>query len=115
MPTFRWQIPPSQAWKAERWKLYMMQAVYQVLLSYAPRIEADMKQNAPWTDRSSNARQGLASFPDIDGELVILYAKQQVTYGKWLELAKQGRYAIVMQTMEQYYGDIWADVEATVK
>jgi hypothetical protein len=93
----------------------MMQAVYQLLLSYAPRIEASMKENRPWTDRTSNARQGLASFAVIDGEIVILYAKTQVEYGKWLELAKQGRYAIVLPTLEEYYADIWADVEALVR
>ena len=84
------------------------------LLLWAPQIEADMKRNAIWTDRTSNARQTLSAFVIVDGNRVILIAKQHMSYGKYLELSNQGIYAIVMPTLRQYYRPVWSGVRRAV-
>ena len=84
------------------------------LLRWAPQIEADMKRNASWTDRTSNARQGLSVFVIRIGNSVILVAKTQMSYGKYLELNNQGAYAIIMPTMRQYYRRVWSGVRKAV-
>ena len=115
MAKFVWRKPPSKAWKASVYKAALMRAVYLQLLGYAPRIEIDMKRNASWMDRTSTARQTLASFVYILGDLVILVAKQQVDYGKWLELRHQGRYAIVLPTLQRHYAPVWDAVKQVVE
>lgn len=66
---------------------------------WAPRIESHMKNKAPWTDRTGNARNGLAarSYRDRDEFGIVLY--HQVPYGIWLETRWSGRYAIIDPTL----------------
>ena len=103
---FRWVRPPSKAWDTRLYVRRLIEIVAMEMLLWAPQIEADMKRNAIWTDRTSNARQTLAAFVIVDGNRVILIAKQHMSYGKYLELNNQGIYAIVMPTLRQYYGRV---------
>lgn len=66
----------------------------------APKVEAHMKFNAPWTDRTGNARQGLSAqaFEDGPNHGIILF--HTVPYGIWLEVRFNGRYAIIDPTIE---------------
>ena len=70
---------------------------------YAPEAENWMKSNAPWTDRTGNARNGLAAraYGDRDGHGIVLY--HQVPYGIWLEVRFDGGYAIIGPALE-YWG-----------
>lgn len=75
-------------------------AVMAILDRDAPKVEAYMKQNAPWTDRTGNARQGLRAQSYDAGPTekgIILY--QQVPYGIWLEIKYSGKYAIILPTI----------------
>lgn len=56
-----------------------------------------MKENAPWTDRTTNARNGLHAVADSPekGKYEIVFAGT-VYYQIYLELANSGRYAIIM-------------------
>lgn len=76
-----------------------------VLEFYAPEVENWMKTNAPWTDQTGNARNGLAAraYQDRDGQGIILY--HQVPYGIWLEVRFNGEYAIIGPALE-YWGPI---------
>ena len=63
-----------------------------------------MKPNAPWTDRTGNARSGLnahAEFPSNVFELVLAHS---MWYGIFLELTNSGRYSILVPAM-LYWGD----------
>lgn len=68
--------------------------------------ESYMKENASWTDRTANARNGLAANADIQGTglftRVGLTLSHGVSYGIWLELANAGKYAIVGPTAQKY-------------
>lgn len=84
-----------------------------LLQSYAPRIEAWMKQNAVWTDRTGNARQGLLTDVEVViGEALYLYAAHKMDYGAYLELNHQGRFAIIVPALEHFAPLIWRDVKA---
>jgi hypothetical protein len=54
-----------------------------------------MRNNAPWTDRTGNARQGLfaRSFRRVSGWTIVLY--HSVSYGIWLEIAMDRKYKII--------------------
>lgn len=62
----------------------------------AARSETWMRTNARWTDRTTNARNGLFStVEDIDRNSWLLVLSHSVSYGFWLEVANSGKYAIV--------------------
>lgn len=62
-----------------------------------------MKDNAPWQDQSGDARALLSAkaTPVRPGISEILLS-HGVTYGLFLEIAHQGRYAILPQTMDNF-------------
>ena len=67
---------------------------------WAPRVESYMKTNASWTDRTGNARNGLAARAYREGKEAGIVLYHQVPYGIWLEVANSGRYAIINPTIE---------------
>jgi len=66
----------------------------------APQVEAYMKNNAPWTDRTGNARNGLAAHAYQEGDEIGILLYHQVSYGIWLEIAHSGKYAIIQPTVD---------------
>lgn len=72
------------------------------LEEFAQQCEAYMKLNAPWEDRTGDARSGLSATPDENeakGNLGIELA-HGVEYGVFLEFKFGGRDAIIIPTME---------------
>ena len=60
-----------------------------------------MKVNAPWKDRTTNARNGLAArFVGGDEPSLVLF--HQVDYGIWLEIKNDGEYAIILPTVQEF-------------
>ncbi len=74
---------------------------------WAPVLEAYAKENAPWTDRTGNARQALHSFVrELSSDTVALYLSHGMSYGVFLELRWAGRYAVILPTLQQHYGAV---------
>jgi hypothetical protein len=93
----------------------LVESLYGLAQYFAPAIESSMKANAPWTDRTANARQGLWCVPMRDGQTIIIHAAQSMDYGVYLETRNSGRYAVVLPTLETFYKPIWDGVEELVK
>jgi len=71
------------------------------------KIEAWAKQNARWTDRTTNARQGLKGEAYWENkEALVVAIMHQVDYGIWLELAMEKRYAILEEPIEQHKDEL---------
>ena len=68
------------------------------------------KLNAPWTDRTANARGGLHAnaYPINGGEAFELVVAHSVYYGIWLEVRFSGKFAILMPTVN-YIGALLMD------
>ena len=125
---FRWITPPSELGKAiEEYGKNLLIAVHAAAVYVGQRMQNDGRTGASWEDRTGNARSGL--FFAVDGfglgtvmgavtagaegeksdtvtvsgspERLILTFGHTVYYGKYLELAHGGRYAIVMSTIER--------------
>lgn len=81
----------------------------------ASQMEADAKRNAPWTDRTGNARRTLAGFAQWDstGSLLVGIAGH-MPYSPRLELHFGGRYAILAPTVDAYAPTILAAVARAV-
>lgn len=116
----RWIRPPEELARAiERYGDRVLQAVAAVAQYTATAMQNDAKANAPWTDRTGNARTGLfgTSEADFAQKVVTIYLSHGATidYGVFLELGGgsgaggdgngpgSGRYAIIMRTMQNHY------------
>lgn len=85
----------------------VLTAVQMIAGYWAGVFEAYAKENAPWTDRTSNARQGLHTFTqELGKETVAVYLAHQMEYGKWLEVRWAGKYAIIWPTIEAHLPEI---------
>jgi hypothetical protein len=75
-------------------------------------IEEYARTNAPWADRTGEARNGLAAAVESQGDNVFLALSHSVDYGQWLETIQSGRFAIIMPTLEQFSGQVFSAVGA---
>jgi hypothetical protein len=91
-------------------------AVTAVAGRIATIMQNSARGNAPWTDRTSNARTGLFGTAERDAaqQLVTIYLSHgaDIDYGKWLELANAGKYAVIMPTIEAYLPELRAELDA---
>lgn len=83
----------------------------------AARSTAWMKTNAPWTDRTSAARNGLHAVSSHSGSRFELLLSHAVSYGIWLEVANSGRYQIILpalrqasRELESLIRNLWSDL-----
>lgn len=60
---------------------------------------ADLKTQARWTDRTGAARSGLVAIPIHGRTFEEIYMAYSVSYGIWLEIANDRRYAIITPMM----------------
>jgi hypothetical protein len=75
---------------------------------YAAEAEQKAKENAPWTDRTGDARKLLKGEVVDDGEALGFSLAHRVEYGKHLETANSGKYAILKPTIEGLRADFFA-------
>lgn len=74
-------------------------AIRGAFLFQSARSTAYMKSAAPWTDRTSAARNGLhadTAFGEREYRLILAHA---VSYGIWLEVANSGKYQIILPAL----------------
>lgn len=79
----------------------MMDRVLTAATSYhATRAGAYARTNAPWKDRTSNARNGLFAKAERERPIYRIIIAHSVPYGIWLEVRWAGRYAIIRPTVD---------------
>lgn len=74
----------------------------------ATKLESYAKQNAPWTDRTGDARRRLSCKCEKVDSGIRLTLSHGVDYGLWLEIAKEKRYAIIEPTIRLKSQDVMA-------
>ena len=67
----------------------------------AQKMEAYAKPNAPWTDRTGNARLRLHGEHERTNDELRIIISHGVDYGIWLELAHEKRFAILLETLTE--------------
>lgn len=101
---FRWVKPPSATLipNLNTYGNRINSAVRAIADYIAQKMQGEMRQNAPWTDRTGNARSGLFSVVEqASRDLVFIYLSHghTINYGINLEVGYGGRYQIVMPTI----------------
>lgn len=76
--------------------------VHEVLEEMAREMEQYAKDNAPWNNRTGDARAGLKAEVDAHLTTPSLVLMHTIEYGVWLEIRWSGRYAIIMPTIEEF-------------
>lgn len=110
-----WQVPPSVlARNIESYAKRLLDAVFELAQVFAARIEAYAKANAPWTDRTGNARQGLAGRAYRMAASVVIYLFGSVDYQIYLETKHAGRYAIILRSLETHYAPLMSAIRGLV-
>jgi hypothetical protein len=81
---------------------YVMKRMAVSAHAFAPRAEKHIKETAPWTDRTSNARNSLTARPEIrnGGEEAVVILAHGVFYGIFLEVRFSGAYAVIIPSIE---------------
>lgn len=72
----------------------------------AARSTAYMKQTAPWTDRTTAARNGLHAVATNRPGRFDLLLSHAVSYGIWLEVKFNGRDAVILPSLRQAVRDL---------
>ncbi len=113
----RWVVPPETlALAIEKYGDRVITAVTAVAGRVAAEMANSAKSNAPWTDRTANARTGLFGTAERDttAQVVTLFLSHSpvIDYGIWLELAHGSSFAIIMRTIESHLPGLRNDLEA---
>jgi hypothetical protein len=58
--------------------------------------------NAPWEDITGDARSGLDVDVRMEGEVIVWEMSHSVDYGLYLETRWNGKFAIIMPTLEMF-------------
>lgn len=67
----------------------------------AKRMEGEAKDQAPWVDRTSNARNSIQGNFGWIGKRAVITLSGNMDYSKWLELAHEKRFAILVPTIQR--------------
>lgn len=67
---------------------------------HATRAVTYARTNAPWQDRTTNARNGLFARAERDAPVYRIIIGHSVPYGVWLEVRWSGRYQILRPTVD---------------
>jgi len=110
---FRWIRPPEQALSelTEAYVSAIERGILKIAQAYAPQIADWMKANAPWTDRTGNARQTLyTEVNHVVKSMVEIILSHGMSYGVYLELNNAGRYAIIDPAIDHWAPILWSEV-----
>jgi len=127
--SFRWVrgSPDDLARNVQQYGDQALAAVHAVAAYWGQMVQDEARRNARWEDRTGNARSGLFfaidgfGLPPITGHvpssamaqltdatvergskgLLIVTLGHTVFYGRFLELSRGARYAVVMSTIER--------------
>lgn len=99
----------------QEWERKQRAALLALGMHYAGLMGASARENAPWEDKTTHARDGL--FGDArnvkDGLRVRI--SHSMEYGVYLELCNQGRYAILEPTVNKFADDFFREAEEVLR
>lgn len=81
----------------------------------AKKLEAEGKRNAPWTDRTSNARNSIQGNSRWEGNQLAIILSGNVDYFVYLELAMEKKYSILLPTIDRNATEILRGFQKMVK
>lgn len=101
---FKWIVAPNQTipQMTEQYTRAVFQSGRRVAHEQAAEMQQYARTNARWTDRTGAARSGLTATVEETGPIGTITLKHGVPYGLWLEVANQGRFSIIPETIDVF-------------
>lgn len=102
---FAWIGLEGVADNLEGWAGWVTANIRKAAELLAAEMERDMKANAPWEDRTFDARAGLQAkvvFTDPTHFTIFLGHGKDIFYGIFLETRFGGRFAIILPTAQKF-------------
>lgn len=101
---FKWIVPPTAVFPqmAHNYTQAIFQSGRRIAYEQAEKMEQYAKANAPWTDRTGDARERLHATVEETGPIGTIVLSHGVDYGLWLEIANGGRFSIIPQTIDVF-------------
>ena len=101
---FKWIVAPNQTipQMTEAYARAIFQSGRHIAYEQAEAMEQYAKANAPWTDRTTDAREYLHATVEETGPIGTIVLSHGVDYGLWLEIAHQQRFGIIPETIHVY-------------
>lgn len=75
--------------------------------SAAKKMERDAKANAPWENRTTNARNSIQSECGMRGNKIRIAISGNTDYFVYLELANEKKHAILSPTVMSWAGEVY--------
>lgn len=82
---------------------------------WAARMEDEAKRDAPWKDRTGLARQSIAGVSGRDGTAIVCGVSGGAAYSPALELADEGRGAVLGPVVRRSAEAVLADCAAAMR
>lgn len=82
--------------------------------AFASGVEERARSNAIWEDRTGDARAGLKAEASESLGVIYLELAHTVEYGQWLEVIQNGRFAVIMRTLEEEAGPVFEAIGIAV-
>ena len=92
-----------------------MFAAEQVARNGAARMEAEAKRNAPWTDRTGNARQTIRGVSGWSGKKLRCGVTGNMAYSPYLEFTHEGQNAVLWPTINNNKEKIMEQMRKVVR
>ena len=81
---------------------------------WASQSQNRLRANAPWTDRTGNARNGLMGRAGREGSSYTVDMFHSVPYGIWLEVRWGGRYSTILPTLQEVSPQVMAHARGLI-
>ena len=115
MAGIKWNFSPARLfeWLGDVRRRQIESGVKRVADRYSVEIEQWMKQNAPWQDRTGQARATLkAEVIDVTGRAAIILLTHGTDYGGlYLETMQAGRFAIISPALDYFAPRLMRDLQ----
>lgn len=91
------------------------QLAFEQMQKEAKDLEKYMKANAPWQDRTGNARRSLNAKVEQKGQKITIILSNPVYYGQYLEQGMGKRFAIIDPTIKTKSGEVMESLRGLFK
>lgn len=115
---FVWIDPPEKVFvpMTQHYVANLEARILAIVNKYAPQVEAWMKANHPWQNRTGAAEAGLHTEVEYAvGQMVRIILSHGVDYGIWLEVLRSGANAVIGPAVDVWSVIIWDDIQALLR
>lgn len=110
-----WSNIPQFTANFGRYGERLIDALARTANGLAQQFQEEAKANAPWNDITGAARRGLVGHVQVNGYIVTIVLSHTVEYGIWLEIRWEGKYAIIMPTLEANFSHVMTTIQGLVQ